>query len=180
VTIPNIISFIRLIIAPIVLWLLIQKNYSLALILFIIAGVSDLIDGYIARKWNQRSTLGAYLDPLADKLLVVLCVGYFVVIGDAPWWWLAIIFLRDTLLAVGVLLLKNLHAPVEIFPTQFGKWATAFNMVAIVVLFLNHLYTIAGIGVFGVIVIATILTSISFVQYFLKWFELFARRKRSE
>jgi len=180
VTIPNLISIMRLILAPIILVLLIQNKYSLAVILFIVAGISDLIDGYIARHWKQQTTLGAYLDPAADKLLVVMCVSYFVVTGEAPWWWLAIIFLRDIMLAVGVLLLKNVRAPVEIFPTKFGKWATAFNMFALVVLFLNHLYKIAGIGVFGVIVIATILTSISFVQYFLKWFELYSRRKRPE
>ncbi|MFC2074988.1 CDP-alcohol phosphatidyltransferase family protein [Bdellovibrionota bacterium] len=175
-TIPNVISIIRIILAPVVLLLIIKQNFSVALFIFMVAGISDLIDGYLARRLHQRSVLGSYLDPAADKLLIVMCVSYFVVVGEAPWWWLGIIFLREIMLGTGVLLLKNFRAPCEIFPTAFGKSSTALNMIAIMGLMISHLMSVPRIILFMLILVASTLTFISFVQYSLKWFEFYSQR----
>src|SRR3989338_4759494 len=121
---PNIISTIRLILAPIVLILLTRLEHRLALIIFMGAAFSDLLDGYLARKYQLKTKLGALLDPIADKLLIFLCVTYFVILNQAPWWLLCIVILRDVSLVLGILILKTISAPVEIFPTFIGKSAT--------------------------------------------------------
>ncbi|HLB59194.1 MAG TPA: CDP-alcohol phosphatidyltransferase family protein [Bdellovibrionota bacterium] len=175
-TIPNIISTIRLMLAPVVFVLLLDHQYSLGLALFIIAGTSDIIDGYLARHYHLRSKLGSYLDPLADKLLVVPSVGYFVWIGDAPWWWFAIILLRDLFLGFGVLILRKLASPIEIFPTWVGKGATVLNMLAIVSLFCERSYPMLHQVTFAVILLASTFTLGSLWQYATTGVQLYRRR----
>lgn len=177
--IPNIISSIRLILAPVVLILLINLEHRLALVIFIAAALSDLLDGYLARKYQLKTKLGVILDPIADKLLIFLCVTYFVVLNQAPWWWLSIIILRDVSLILGILLLKTLAAPVDIFPTFIGKSATAFNMLALVFLMTASFKPIlADPFIYPSILLACFFTFFSFLQYTRKWYLFY--RKRGE
>jgi len=86
VTIPNLISIIRLAMVPYIVWTLLDGRAMLAFVLFVVVGISDGVDGWIARKFDQRTELGAYLDPLADKALLMtmfLALGY---LGIIPFW----------------------------------------------------------------------------------------------
>lgn len=168
---PNIISVIRLILGPVILFLLIGSEDRWALILFIVACVSDLADGYLARKFDLRSKFGALIDPLADKLLVFLLVTFFVSLGKAPWWWFGTLLIREISLLIGVLLLKSFSIQVELFPTWIGKSATAMNMFALFFLIAFAFKPIlVSPLVAPLIIIATIFTFISFVQYTRMWF----------
>ena len=103
-TIPNLISILRLLLVPIVIWALLDGQVGWALGLFVLAGVSDGIDGFIARHFNQRSKLGAYLDPMADKLLLVsvfVVLGYM---GELPLWLVIAAVSRDALIVSAVML----------------------------------------------------------------------------
>ena len=174
---PNMISTIRLFLAPTILLLLTNALERWALILFIIAGSSDLLDGYLARKYNLKTKLGSLLDPIADKLLILLCVTFFVSQGDAPWWWFGIILLREVSLLVGVLLLKSFSVQIEIFPTWIGKVATALNMFALVFLIASSFKPLLVSPLINpLIVLATLFTLTSFLQYTKKWFDLYRQK----
>lgn len=175
---PNIISTVRLIAAPVVLVLLIRMEYRIALIIFIAAAVSDLLDGYLARRYELKTKIGAFLDPIADKLLIFLSVTYFVFQSQAPWWWLCIIILRDATLIVGLIMLKTISVQVEIFPTLIGKAATAFNMLAVVCLMAATFKPLlAGPFIKPLVIIASVVTFFSLIQYTAKWYSLYRARK---
>jgi len=107
-----------------------------AFVIFLVAAISDGVDGYLARHWNQRSRLGAVLDPLADKLLVFsallsLSLVTYRSIPPFPLWFCILIISRDAMLAIGALTLRYLHHHVEVRPHWTGKVATALVFVTI-------------------------------------------------
>lgn len=99
--IPNLICVMRIILVLPIVWLLLKENYSAAVILFAVAGVSDAIDGYLARHFSWQSWLGSVLDPLADKVLLVACyltLGWMTLL---PLWLVIIVVLRDLVIVTG-------------------------------------------------------------------------------
>jgi CDP-diacylglycerol--glycerol-3-phosphate 3-phosphatidyltransferase/cardiolipin synthase len=139
------ITILRLILVPVFVTLIITYDDSnkrvefwrwAALGVFVLAGVSDAIDGYLARHWNQSSALGALLDPIADKLLLLaaLVTLSFMPVGHLspfPIWFPAIIISRDALLLGGYAVLRHFHVPVDIRPHWTGKVSTVFTLLAI-------------------------------------------------
>ena len=99
-TVPNQITFLRLCILPFFLIFVSYEKYKWALLILVIAGLSDGIDGLIARKFNQGSSLGAYLDPLADKVFVLATVITLSAVGRFPWWATAVIVAREAAISV--------------------------------------------------------------------------------
>jgi len=107
-----------------------------AIIVFAIASLSDALDGYLARHWNQRSALGALLDPIADKLLLLASLVTLGLIPldhlrPFPIWFPTIIISRDALLLGGYWVLRHFHVPMEIHPHWTGKASTLFTLLAI-------------------------------------------------
>ncbi len=128
-TIPNYITLLRLLLVPFVVWSLLTGQDLAAFIAFVVAGVSDGVDGYIARRFDMRSELGSYIDPIADKLLLV---SVFVVLGYQgvlPIWLVAIVVFRDTLIVSGVMLASVMGRPVEMRPLFVSKANTAVQIV---------------------------------------------------
>ncbi len=122
--IPNMISLGRVLSVPVVFWLLLSGRYQAAFFLFVAAGVSDAIDGWLAKRYNWQTELGAYLDPLADKLLIV-CI--FVAMGwrgELPSWLVIAVVSRDLLIVTGVMLAWLLDHPVIIKPLIVSKLNT--------------------------------------------------------
>jgi len=130
--IPNAISILRIVlVAPIVYFLLVE-NFTAALVLIVIAGVSDALDGFLAKKYDWISQLGSFLDPLADKLLLVSCFLVCVLIGLIPAWLFAMILIRDLIVAFGALIY---HFVIEEFhgtPPFSSKLNTLFQIVYLV------------------------------------------------
>ncbi len=119
--IPNFISLGRVLSVPLVFWLLLSGRYQTAFVLFVIAGISDAVDGWLAKTYNWQTELGAYLDPLADKLLIV-CI--FVAMGwrgELPLWLVIAVVSRDLLIVTGVMLAWLLEQPVRIRPLAVSK-----------------------------------------------------------
>lgn len=121
---PNLITLGRALIVPVVFWLVITRQDTAAFVLFLIAGISDGIDGYLARRYNQRTELGAYLDPLADKLLLVSIFIGLGMRGDLPSWLVIAAVARDAMILAAVIISYMLHRPVEIAPLMVSKLNT--------------------------------------------------------
>jgi cardiolipin synthase (CMP-forming) len=129
VTIANLITILRFILVPGIIVAMLQERWDWALIGFLVAGISDGVDGFVARHFNQRSKLGAYLDPMADKLLLV-CV--FVVLGfmhQLPLWLVVAVVSRDALIVCAVLLSTVMSHPVEVRPLMVSKINTTVQII---------------------------------------------------
>lgn len=170
VTIPNVITLMRFLLVPAVIYAMLVGATGWALAGFVLAGVSDAVDGFIARQFHQQSELGAYLDPLADKLLLV---SVFVVLGlrgDLPLWLVVAAVSRDALIVGAVLISTVMAMPVEVKPLPVSKANTAIQIVlASVVLFeLAFDYHFGGLRAWLVIA-SGLLTAASAAAYLVAW-----------
>ena len=127
-TIPNAITLARLCAVPGAIWLILQHRLDLAFWVFVGAGVSDGIDGWLARVRNTRSTLGAILDPVADKALLVSVYVTLAAIGQLPDWLAILVVFRDLLIVGGVLVLYVLGQPPTIRPLWISKLNTVLQI----------------------------------------------------
>jgi cardiolipin synthase len=128
-SIPNVITLGRIILVPVVFWLLVTGQTKLAFFAFVTAGVSDAIDGFLAKRFGWATELGAYLDPLADKLLLV-CIYVALGVGGAlPSWLVIAVVSRDALIVMAVMLSWLLAHPVIIRPLAISKANTVAQIV---------------------------------------------------
>ena len=169
-TIPNFITILRLLLVPVVIWSMATGHMMLALVGFIIAGVSDGVDGFIARRFDMRSELGTYLDPIADKLLLVSVFIALVYIGAIPVWLVVLVVSRDAMIVSGVMLSTVMGNPVEVRPLFVSKANTAAQIVLVAVI-LGQLAFSANWDVIGqpLIIIVAILTVASAMAYLVTW-----------
>lgn len=132
-TVPNLISFLRICSIPYLAWLIAKHNMVLALLVLAISALSDCVDGYIARRFNQVSKLGQILDPIADRLLIVCSTLALTFTSIIPWWTLFLVLARDVIMAVLIVILAQYdYGPL---PVNFmGKTGTALLMLFIVLL----------------------------------------------
>lgn len=128
-SIPNLITLGRIILVPVVFWLLLQGKTQLAFAFFVVAGISDAIDGFLAKRFNWATELGAYLDPMADKLLIVCIFVALGVRGDLPSWLVIAVVTRDILIVMAVVLSWLMDHPVRIKPFIVSKANTLAQLV---------------------------------------------------
>ena len=124
-TLPNLITIARLILVPLVIVMIVNGRWDEAFFLFVTAGVSDAIDGFIAKRFDMKSELGAYLDPLADKALIVSIYITLAIIGIIPVWLVIVVVSRDLMIVTAVILSWLLEKPVTIAPIVVSKLNTA-------------------------------------------------------
>lgn len=129
VTVPNLISLARLFAVPVAVWLILKERYDYAFWLFAAAGATDALDGYIAKRFNARTTLGSFLDPLADKALLV---SVFVTLGHVEKlevWIVILVVSRDVMIVGAALLSFVLFGSFEAKPSQISKINTLAQIV---------------------------------------------------
>jgi cardiolipin synthase len=126
---PNFITLGRVILVPVIFWLLVSGNTKTAFIAFVAAGVSDAVDGYLAKRLDMRTELGAYLDPMADKLLITSVYIALGVAAKLPSWLVIAVVSRDILIVVAVLLAWLMGTPVKIRPLAISKANTAAQIL---------------------------------------------------
>ncbi len=126
---PNFITIGRILLVPITVWLIISGEFSLAFVAFVVAGVSDGVDGFIARKLNQRSELGAYLDPIADKALLVSIYVSLGFLQFLPAWLVILVVTRDVLIVGAVVLAWVVNKPMGVAPSMASKVNTVGQIV---------------------------------------------------
>jgi len=124
-TIPNLITVGRLFLVPLVIVMIVNARWDIAFILFVVAGVSDAIDGFLAKRWGMASELGAYLDPTADKALIVSIYITLAVVGVVPAWLVILVVARDLMIVAAVILSWLMNRPVTIAPFVVSKLNTA-------------------------------------------------------
>jgi cardiolipin synthase len=129
--IPNLLTLIRIILVPVIVILLIQASFFKAMIVFVIAGITDGLDGFLARVLNQKTVLGAYLDPLADKALILTSFVTLSVMGVVPSWLSVIVISRDLIILVGISVLVLMGIPFEVKPTFVSKVTTTLQLLTV-------------------------------------------------
>lgn len=167
---PNAISLMRIaLVAPILLSIE-QDRFGLALVLFFIAGFSDGVDGYLAKRFDWGTRLGAMLDPIADKLLVAGSFVMLTMIGHIPAWLTVIVVLRDFVIVGGAMAYSWLFAPIEGEPTRISKLNTALELLLILFVLSRAAYGWPDditITILGAAVLVTVV--ISGVDYVWSW-----------
>lgn len=129
--IPNFLTLGRILLVPILVIFLIQRLFFNALIVFVIAGVSDAIDGLLARILCQETTLGSYLDPLADKALVICSFVTLSILGMIPPWLTVIVVSRDFIILLGIAILSFMSISVQIHPAFVSKVTTTLQFLTV-------------------------------------------------
>ncbi|TPN79645.1 CDP-alcohol phosphatidyltransferase family protein [Mesorhizobium sp. CU2] len=169
-TIPNMITIMRLLLVPAVVLAMLQSLWGWAFAGFLVAGISDGVDGFIARRFNQFSRLGAYLDPVADKLLLVTVFVVMGFAGELPLWLVVTMVSRDGLIVCAVLLSSVMSHPVEVKPLYVSKANTAAQIV-LAALVLGELAFSVHLGPLrtALIFLTGVLTVASAAAYLVAW-----------
>jgi cardiolipin synthase len=131
-TLPNFITVARFVMVPLIILAMIDGEMLAAFLLFMLAGISDGLDGFIARHFNQRSELGSWLDPVADKFLLVSVFIMLGWLGELPSWLVIFAVSRDALIVGAVVLSSLLDNPVEMRPLLVSKANTMFQIVLLI------------------------------------------------
>jgi cardiolipin synthase (CMP-forming) len=130
---PNLVTLFRLLLAPFVASAILNGSYRRAIVLFFVAGITDVIDGLLARRMDESTRVGAYLDPIADKILLGVIYVSLALVHDIPWWMVAVVFGRDVLI-LGMAAYGLLFTSIRKFPPSvWGKLSTFFQISAALV-----------------------------------------------
>ena len=158
---PNMISILRLVSTPGIVWLLLISEWQGAFLLFFLAGVSDAVDGFIARVFNMRTLLGGYLDPIADKTLLVAIYVTLGVQEILPGWLVILVVSRDLMIVGGVLLLYTLGKRMEMAPIPSSKLNTAAQIALAALSMAILAFDVSGLAyiVQGLIILTAATTS---------------------
>jgi cardiolipin synthase (CMP-forming) len=126
---PNLITIGRILLVPFTVWLIISGEFMFAFFAFVAAGISDGVDGFIARRFNQRTELGAYLDPVADKALLVSIYVSLGLLKFLPAWLVILVVTRDVLIVGAVILSWVVGKPLVVAPSVASKVNTAGQII---------------------------------------------------
>lgn len=158
--VPNLLTFARIGLVPFLIVLLQDRQYLLALGVFLVAGLSDALDGYIAKRFNAQTRLGALLDPLADKALIVSAYVTLSVLELIPFWLVVAVVFRDVLILVGILIMTLYYGSLEMSPLKVSKINTFFQILYILVV----LGALAGVHILvdvsNVLAVLVLITSV--------------------
>jgi cardiolipin synthase len=141
VTVPNVITFARLCVVPIAVWFVLEQGLTAAFYLFVAAGASDAIDGWLARRNGGGNAVGAVLDPVADKALLVSMYVTLAAVNELPDWLAILVVFRDLVIVGGVIVLSVLDMPVVIRPLYISKLNTVLQITLVAITLL-----LAGYG----------------------------------
>jgi cardiolipin synthase (CMP-forming) len=169
-SIPNLITLARILLVPVVVWAIATGQIRLAFLLFLAAGISDGVDGFLAKRFGMKTELGAYLDPLADKVLIVSIYVTLGITGVIPLWIVILVVSRDIMIVGAIILSWVIDRPVQIKPLVVSKANTAAQIVFACLVLGSH-----GLGIdiepvlTMVMVLVAVLTLLSVALYLAEW-----------
>ncbi|MCX5922572.1 MAG: CDP-alcohol phosphatidyltransferase family protein [Candidatus Dependentiae bacterium] len=163
-------TLVRMALVPVIVVAIFKAYWGSALVLFLLAGVTDMLDGYLARRFNQQTLLGAALDPIADKLLVLSCFFTLATVqsplGTIPFWFVVLIACKELLIVVGALMIYRYKGSIVIKPTMFGKTAGVLQMGCVIGIVACYFFNWMSIAVYySVLSIVAFLALGALVQY---------------
>ena len=165
--IPNIISILRIVLVAPIAYYLWYQNFLIALLLFLIGGLSDGLDGFLARRYKWETALGVILDPMGDKLMMLtayLLLGWHHLLA---WWLVGLVIFRDLIIVLGTLLYKKFIGEARLKPLFISKLNTVFQIVLVLLIMLSQVITLNAIivdGVFWSVVITTLLSGYAYIN----------------
>jgi len=162
---PNTLTIVRILLIPAFVIFIINHNYIYALLTFAVAGMTDGLDGLIARLTRQKTELGAYLDPIADKLLLISAYLSLAIVEILPGWLSVIVITRDVLILLGILVIILISRPPQIHPSFISKMTTTFQILTVLLSLLGGFNPspkpLIPIAIYG----TTFLTILSGIHY---------------
>ncbi len=169
---PNLITLSRIVLVPVTIVMIADREWMSALVLFLLAGVSDALDGFLARSFNLRSELGAYLDALADKALLISIYVALAVVGVIPASIAIVVASRDIMIMGAVVVSWVMHRPVEIRPLLVSKLNTTSQIAFAGLILAAKAFDLALGYWFGTaLVIVATLTIVSGAAYLAQWYK---------
>jgi cardiolipin synthase len=176
---PNMITLARLLSVPLAIWLIFDERYGAAFWVFIGAGVSDALDGYIAKRFDRRTRLGALLDPTADKALLAGVYVSLWLVGQLPGWLVGLVVLRDCLIVLGFVLIQTTAAPKRFDPLSISKLNTLVQLSLIGFVLAQGLGIEAEPVKWLLIAAAAVTTVLSGLSYLARWARILAGSERA-
>lgn len=168
---PNFLTIIRFLLVPVMATFLLKEQFTIAIIIYVLASITDVLDGYIARKYNLITKLGKILDPMADKLLQFSALLGLWIVGAIPFWITLIFFLKEIFMGIGAL--KLLRKKDVVVPSKwFGKMSTIFFFVAIVFSMLSENLLILKPYVLPMFILALVSLLFAFIMYLLNFLKV--------
>lgn len=140
--VPNILTIIRFLLIPFIVFFIFQEKYIMAFVFFTLSGITDVADGFIARKFNFITNFGKLMDPLADKLTQISTLGSLAIVGIIPIWILIIVLIKEFIMIVGASFLYG--KDVVVYSKWYGKLATVLFYFAIVLSLIFREFNIQG------------------------------------
>ena len=175
---PNLITGLRFVLVPPIIWLMLQDEFAWALGLFFVAGFSDALDGFLARRYGG-TTLGAFLDPLADKTLMISTYIVLALGGHLPWWLTGLVVLRDAVIISGAGLYHKITGQLEMAPTIASKLNTTAQIgLVLVVMFHLGVMSLWPLFIQFLIAVVTLTTLWSGAVYVIVWGHMAAEERR--
>jgi cardiolipin synthase len=170
--IPNLLTGLRVAAAPALVALLYRGLDSAALSVFVFAGLTDAADGYLAKRFNLMTRFGRYLDPAADKLLMLASFVTLTVLGVTPLWLMALVILRDLAIVFGIALAHRWALPVRVTPSFLGKVSTAVQVIYVGLMLVMRAFNIdapwlSNLAVFAVATF-TLASGLGYAQLWLR------------
>jgi cardiolipin synthase (CMP-forming) len=171
-TIANALTLLRLCLIPVIVVMIHEGRFGVATVIFIIAGITDALDGYLARKLNQRTEIGAYLDALADKSLIAASFIALVYVHLVPFWLVVLVIFRDLMIMGAVAIAWLMHNPIAIEPLKVSKANTAAQIVAVATTLAakGFMLPFPDVVMSGIYAVVAALTVASVAAYFATWF----------
>ena len=170
VNLPNLLSLLRLCLVPVIIVMISSHAWLSAFAVFVVAGITDAVDGFIAKRFNQRTELGAYLDPLADKALLVSIYITLAIVTVIPVWLAVLVVARDIMILGAIILSLLLNNPMTIEPLKISK-ANTFAQIAFAAMMLGTLaFNVNSPLIYnGMTILVAILTIGSMGAYLSLW-----------
>lgn len=174
--IPNLITVLRILLVAPIAWVLLRQEFALALALFFVAGFSDALDGFLAKRYGWTSRLGALLDPLADKALLVTCYASLTWIGLLPFWLLVLVVSRDVVIVAGAVAYNFRIERLEAEPTLISKLNTLLQILLVLLVIFQQITPWVEAGWIRLLIYAVTVSVVwSGLDYVVTW----SRRARS-
>jgi cardiolipin synthase (CMP-forming) len=171
-TIPNFITTVRIILAPIFVIYIISDQLIMGLVVLVISGASDGIDGFVARMFNQKSKLGAYLDPLADKITLISAFVTLTIRDLLPSWLTVTVISRDILILMGIFILFLNGMKISIRPAISSKVTTCLQFITLISVLSKKYLPGSEPYYLYLFYLTAFFTIISFLQYMHYWFKM--------